>query len=599
MNTAKLELAALVIAILVVAASATSPSWLPRGTTLRISPSGYAVESGASLAFTASLESGGTSISSAAIRWSVTDGSLDRTSGPNVMFTAPVVSGSESVTVAASFTGEGVYQPSKATAELTVSPARAEVTTLKVIPAMFEVHSGDTLTLNASLSPSNAPSQLISWSVSPSGEGSLSSMMGASVTYTAPAVQTNTSVIVTASFLGNSQYVASNDSSQGSIVAPQVVLKTPTVVVVSPSKFSLQWNRSQVITASLEDTSGNVLVGKTVAWSISPSGVGSLSSTTGTSMTYTAPAVDENTTVTIRASFAGDESYLGSSDESAASIAPIFAPSDLYLMTFDSAALTNITFQGPIVVDGMSVTNVTCDVANLSGFSLSHLELNSSSLVMSDVELYATRFKAYSPDSGNAIEITGGQNVSLGPMESASYMNGSMYVVRISATTANLTRMEAVGERADGSEPYIPSILGARTAVLSDVSNITGPVSYGDLAVRVSNITTGTVDIAQFSLEHPIMYSLNMSTRAYSSTGRWLMVASGAIGSNVSVYSIYFKAMVHGAYSITATGNDDISKMIPHALYSGCSFYVANLEAHAVYFSADELTLNDFMLSIE
>lgn len=46
-----------VVAILVVAALATSPSWFPRVTTLEVSPSWHTVESSANLTFAASLES--------------------------------------------------------------------------------------------------------------------------------------------------------------------------------------------------------------------------------------------------------------------------------------------------------------------------------------------------------------------------------------------------------------------------------------------------------------------------------------------------------------------------------------------------------------
>ena len=63
-----------------------------------------------------------------------------------VVFTAPTVTANESVIIEASFAGEGVYQPSSATAQVTVIAAPAaqpKATTLKISPTMFEVHPGD------------------------------------------------------------------------------------------------------------------------------------------------------------------------------------------------------------------------------------------------------------------------------------------------------------------------------------------------------------------------------------------------------------------------------------------------------------------------
>lgn len=105
--------------------------------------------------------------------------------------------------------------------------------------------------------------------------------------------------------------------------------------------------------------------------------------------------------------------------------------------------------------------------------------------------------------------------------------------------------------------------------------------------------------MSQFSLDHPVSYSLDRASQVYSYTGRWTLAASSATGTDLSVYTIYFKLMAHGGYPVTATGDDDISALIPHTLYVGSTFWMTQLEAHAVYFSAAELTLKGFTLSIE
>ena len=166
------------------------------------------------------------------------------------------------------------------------------------------------------------------------------------------------------------------------------------------------------------------------------------------SVIYTAPAVQANNTVTITASFASDESYLRSSYSSTGMITPAFALSDLYEMTFNAAVMTNVTFRGPFLVDGMNVTNVRCNLADVTGFTLSHLGLNSSTFVMSNMKLHVTYFKAYSSDSNSTFQVMDGQEVNLAASESANLTNGVAYIIRFSATSANLTQMEAVGERA-------------------------------------------------------------------------------------------------------------------------------------------------------
>jgi hypothetical protein len=195
--------------------------------------------------------------------------------------------------------------------------------------------------------------------------------------------------------------------------------------------------------------------------------------------------------------------------------------------------------------------------------------------------------------------MTGDQAVSLGPEGSANYMNGVMYLIRMSGSEMNLTQTEAAGEDSNGSEPYIPSIMSSQSATLLNVDGISGPVAYGAMADRVSNVTGGTTVMSQFSFVHPIAYSLDRESQFYSYTSRWDLNASTATGYNVTVCTIYISTMVHRIYQVTATGNDEIGKMIPHVLYVGCSFSVTNLQEHAVYFSADELTLDNFTLSIE
>jgi hypothetical protein len=404
-------------------------------------------------------------------------------------------------------------------------------------------------------------------------------------------------VTITASFAGNEQFLASTDSSQGSIVAPQVVLKTPTTVVLSPSSFSLESNGTQVLNASVQDSHGNVLAG-TVTWALNPASTGSLSSTSGASVTYTAPAVQQNTTVTIIAAFAGDDTYLGSRGSSAGTVTPPSILSYTYIMKFDNATMTNVQVNGPIMMNGTSVALLKAESADMFGWNLSHFGLTASEMDVDDLAVYVTYVKGYCPELGGALGITGGQSINLGPVASATFSNTTFYVVRMEGDSANLTSMAAVSENVGGSEPYVPSIITAPSAAMTHLYSITGPTTWGALTGLVSNITTGRIDLSQFAIKHPIAYSLDRQGNTYTATEEWSLTASSATGLNVSAFVVYFQVTGGEMVVVTATGEDNIFNMIPFGLNTGGSFTALDATVEPVYFAAQQLTLGSFVLSI-
>ena len=282
-------------------------------------------------------------------------------------------------------------------------------------------------------------------------------------------------------------------------------------------------------------------------------------------------------------------------------ITPILALSDLYIVRFNGGLMTNITFQGPIIVDGMSVTNVTCDLAHMSGFSLGHLGINSSIFDLSGMKLYVTYFSAFSPDSNSTIETAGEHGVGLGPVASASFMNATMNVVRMTGTSVNLTRVTVAGEGADGNEPYLPSILGAQLITLSSVREITGPLPYGVMGDPVSNISTGVFGVYQFSFVHPTAYSLDRVSRGYNSTNRWLLAAPRAVGSNVTTIRVGDRvsyAPVIGAYAEYAVVAADRLIPVPDSvdLRTAAAVTLQGMTAHYLTTSTCPLKQGDTAL---
>jgi uncharacterized membrane protein len=102
------------------------------------------------------------------------------------------------------------------------------------------------------------------------------------------------------------------------------IVPSVTSMTVSPSRFALYPGYSgqvQSLTATLRDNANNPLANKTITWSAASVSVNPSSGTTDALgqvyVVYTAPAVtDENSQVTITASFAGDNLYQASSENS-------------------------------------------------------------------------------------------------------------------------------------------------------------------------------------------------------------------------------------------------------------------------------------------
>jgi hypothetical protein len=220
-------------------------------------------------------------------------------------------------------------------------------TVLIVSPSSFTIPPSSFTILTATLKDNaNNPlaGKVISWSsssgtISPTS-GTTNSYGQISVTYTAPSYETT--VTVTASF-GDNQYRSSRGYSYGTITVAQ----RSTTLSIVPSSFTLQPGNRITLTATLKDNANNPLAGKTITWTKT---TGSLSSTSGTtnssgqvSVTYTAPSYE--TTVTVTASFAGDNQYGTSNGNSSGTIVKastilIITPSVFTLQPRNSTTLT-------------------------------------------------------------------------------------------------------------------------------------------------------------------------------------------------------------------------------------------------------------------
>jgi dienelactone hydrolase len=184
---------------------------------------------------------------------------------------------------------------------------------VSISAAAPQVEAGGTVALSggAAGDPANKG---VTWSISPSGAGSISNATAFSATYNAPSTPppSDLSVTITAT--------AASDPTKSITVSIDV---PPIIVSVVASVGAVGAGSSSQITATVTNDPANKGVNP-ASWTISPAtGAGTLSTPTSTSVTYTAPATPppSNVPVTISATSASPAAQTGSATINFAAIA--------------------------------------------------------------------------------------------------------------------------------------------------------------------------------------------------------------------------------------------------------------------------------------
>ncbi|MEM2910078.1 MAG: hypothetical protein QXO01_03285 [Nitrososphaerota archaeon] len=330
---------------------------------------------------------------------------------------------------------------------------------------------------------------------------------------------------ITATFPGTNEYSSSIAVSIGELTPTAKILAT---LAVSPESFKVNAGEKITLTATLKDVEGNVLSGKTITWNLE--GLGKLSSTTGTSIDYIAPEeVSKEVIVKIKASFAGDEKYTMSSALVIGRAVPTaVVMEEEYVMNLDRALLKNLKIEGPLTFAGRSVMKIVADGIEASDFSVTHVGISAESASIMSVEIYATNLKAYSPELGKTIEITGEDKVSLGPYDVTTFEGATIRFVHLSAKTGHLVNVKVVGEHVGGVEPYIPILIHTPKVELSEGYALIGPQSYEELKGAVHSFTVGKGIITDLALILPIEYSLDRENNNVEFVPKWTATASKA-----------------------------------------------------------------------
>lgn len=175
-------------------------------------------------------------------------------------------------------------------------------------------------------------------------------------------------------------------------------------VSVSASPGSLNPGQASTVTATVTNTSNTG-----VAWSISPAGFGTLSSTTANPVTYTAPAsVPTATTVTITATSAASSSVTGSVQIAVATSAATVSLSTVAPQTLNQGANLQVT----ATVGNATNTGVTWTISPAGFGSLSPsktanpVTYNAPASVAGNTTVTLTATAAASTSATASLEIT-------------------------------------------------------------------------------------------------------------------------------------------------------------------------------------------------
>jgi hypothetical protein len=216
-------------------AAPTPPTRIP--TTVILSPSFLTLATKRFQTFTATLKDVyGNPLSGKYLTWSATLGTLsvkatvtDSSGQATVVYAAPDITTAENDTITACFAGDTSYGPSTGKVTVTILPVPPIPTSLELVPASFFVGSGRSQFIKATLRDNSGnllTGKTLHWEAT---VGSLSMTSGATdergelaVTYTAPQVLAETSVVIKVLFEGDGIYSPASATSTGTILTPEM-----------------------------------------------------------------------------------------------------------------------------------------------------------------------------------------------------------------------------------------------------------------------------------------------------------------------------------------------------------------------------------------
>ncbi len=352
-------------------------------------------------------------------------------------------------TITANFYGDQNFAPSAGTATVTVNPATAVATTLKITaPASVAINTPYTavVALTAASTLTNGPSGLVTIVLtSPSGTvlstintTAASAFLGSGYSASIPAASASGTYTLTASFAGDTNYNASTVTSSVTVspavaIATSLTLKTPTSATVGTP-----YTATVILTpASVSNPSptGTVTLTSTVNGTTTP--VTSFTAAQALSgVSYMVPA-NASGTVVLTAAYAGDTNYAAA-----------------------SPAINSITVQ--TIPTSITLTNDKDDGVNAVVTATITLLASATSTPTGSITLTAT-------------PVGGGATVTLGTYTASSAFNTPLIVHPPMSTAGDFILTASY----PGSTIYGPSSITNGISIIPTATllSITGPSS--------------------------------------------------------------------------------------------------------------------------
>ncbi len=266
----------------------------PTVTAVTVSATSPTIISGSSQNVTATIA--GTGAFDNTINWTASEGTFLPATGASVSYTAPLVTVSKVVTITATSKADSTKF---ATANITVNPAPT-ITLVTVSATSPTIVSGSSQNVSATITGTGAFDNTIKWTAS---EGSFQNPTGALNSYTAPVVTVSKLVTITAT----SQADATKFASTSITVNPPAPTSSITAVTVTAPNTALAAAETITLTSVVTGTGS---FGSGVTWS-KVSGNGTLSSTPGASVDFTAPSANTASSTVVRATSIQDNTKFG------------------------------------------------------------------------------------------------------------------------------------------------------------------------------------------------------------------------------------------------------------------------------------------------
>jgi alpha-tubulin suppressor-like RCC1 family protein len=267
-------------------------------TGVAVSSSANPVNAGSTVSLTATVSGSGVYFSPGVI-WSIVSGAgtMSAATGSFINFTVPSLPIASTTIVRAT----SVQDPSKSgivTISITPVAPSSSISSVTVASNLNPVNAAATATLTATVTGANGFGSGVLWNIV-SGGGTLSAATGSSLVFTAPSLVAASTTIVRATSVQDPSKSGTvtlniNSSTLGSSV---------TGVNIAASQVALREAGSSVLQGVV---SGSGAFNNALTWAIETGGVGTLSSNTGNTIAYIAPASSFGRVVRITATSVQD-----------------------------------------------------------------------------------------------------------------------------------------------------------------------------------------------------------------------------------------------------------------------------------------------------